>query len=57
MFQKKGSRDEAASPLVTAPPSNLTPLHYNGSPYTIPPATQATHSLDKICISLQLQLK
>ena len=32
---KKGSRDEAvclaASPLVTAPPSNLTRLHYNGS--------------------------
>ena len=35
---KKGSRDEAvgwvflaASPLVTAPPSNLTPLYYNGS--------------------------
>ena len=44
MFQKKGSRDEAveipprrnmvflaASPLVTAPPSNLTRLYYNGS--------------------------
>ena len=34
---KKGSRDEAvevflaASPLVTAPPSNLTRLYYNGS--------------------------
>ena len=32
---KKGSRDEAvflaASPLVTAPPSNLTGLYYNGS--------------------------
>ena len=34
---KKRSRDEAveiplaASPLVTAPPSNLTRLYYNGS--------------------------
>ena len=34
---KKGSRDEvveiflAASPLVTAPPSNFTRLYYNGS--------------------------
>ena len=33
---KKGSKDEAveflaASPLVTAPPSNLTGLYYNGS--------------------------
>ena len=30
---KKGSRDEAvaASPLVTAPPSNLIRLYYNGS--------------------------
>ena len=31
---KKGSRDEvflAASPLVTAPPSNLTRIYYNGS--------------------------
>ena len=32
---KKGSRDKAvflaASPLVTAPPSNLTRLYYNGS--------------------------
>ena len=32
---KKGSRDEAvflaASPLVTAPPLNLTRLYYNGS--------------------------
>ena len=31
---KKGSRDEAVeipSPLVTAPPSNLTRLYYNGS--------------------------
>jgi len=53
---KKGSRDEAgavvflaASLLVTALPSNLTRLYYNGSAakshstrYTIPPATQAT---------------
>ena len=33
---KKGSRDEAveildSSPLMTAPPSNLTRLYYNGS--------------------------
>ena len=29
---KRGSRNEAAaSPLVTAPPSNFTRLHYNGS--------------------------
>ena len=33
---KKGSRDEAvvflaASPLVTAPPPNLTQIYYNGS--------------------------
>ena len=28
---KTGSRDEAASPLVAAPPSNLTRLYYNGS--------------------------
>ena len=37
IFPKKGNRDEvveiflAASPLVTAPPSNLTRLYYNGS--------------------------
>ena len=36
MFLKKGSREEAvevlgAWPLVTAPPSNLTRLYYNGS--------------------------
>ena len=37
IFPKKGSRGEvveiflAASPLVTAPPSNLTGLYYNGS--------------------------
>ena len=36
MFQKKGEGTRrlkflAASPLVTAPPSNLTRLYYNGS--------------------------
>ena len=37
IFPKKGSRDEvveiflAASPIVTAPPSNLTRLYYNAS--------------------------
>ena len=31
MFQKRGVGTSAASPLVTAPPSNLTRLYYNGS--------------------------
>ena len=50
-FQKKGV-GTAASPLVTAPPSNLTRLYYNPGLqrlrrqisldyYTITPATQA----------------
>ena len=31
MFQKKGVGTITASPLVTAPPSNITRLYYNGS--------------------------
>ena len=54
---KKESRDEAvflaASPLVTAPPSNLTRLYYNGSATKSHSTTTQYRQLRR----LQLQLK
>ena len=48
MLQKKGEGTRrlvflTASPLVTAPQSNLIRLYYNGSAAKFPPATQASY--------------
>ena len=56
---KKGSRDEAveivflaASPLVTAPPSNLTRLYYNGSAAKCDSTTTKYRQLRRLLILL-----
>ena len=52
MLKKKGSRDEAvflaASPLVTAPPPNLTRLYYNRSAAKSHSTTTQYHQLRRL---------
>ena len=51
MFQKKGVGTRlflAASPLVTAPPSNLTRLYYNGSAAKFHSTTTQYHQIRRL---------